>query len=183
MSKVSFIPQAIRVAFLVLAPLAGFGADPAPIPVPALSIPDLAQELSDENKAALLRKITALECAEKVAFGNPLARIQLGAAYFRLGAGYLKTGKAGEAAEAFRAALRYRPDDAKTWEGLGLSLSALDKVDDALDALRHAVDADPSLWFMGGMSGQNSVRKRAHGSAMRPPADPKHLRFAKTRQS
>jgi tetratricopeptide (TPR) repeat protein len=65
--------------------------------------------------------------------------------WFALGNAEYGTGATAEAAESFAAATRHQPDFAAAWLNLGLTLEALDRPTEALEALERA-SALPGPW-------------------------------------
>jgi tetratricopeptide (TPR) repeat protein len=187
MSRSPLVRHILCAAVVALAHYHGFAEDTLPIPsLPPLKN-DLMQELSEESKAALLRKIAALENAEQAAPSDPAIRSQLGAAYFQLGAGYFKTGKPKESTDAFRKAVGFEPAKAEAWEGLGIGLNALDKIDDALEAFQRAAEADPKsfdIWIARGAAllrarrGSEAVAAFAKATELDPESKEAHAILA-----
>jgi tetratricopeptide (TPR) repeat protein len=108
----------------------------------AFLTPEFYAELVEKSKNALLRRINALECATLVSPENEVAWLHLGDAYVQLGIGYSRTGDTKETISALRKAVTLLPRDATAWQYLGGLLIA-ESPNEALDALDHAVKADP----------------------------------------
>ena len=70
------------------------------------------------------------------------------AAHYKLARHYLERGRHHEAAKEFKKAIEADPSNAKAWNGLGVSLDALEKLEDASKAYTEALRIDPSLDYV-----------------------------------
>lgn len=68
---------------------------------------------------------------------------EAGLVWNNLGVAYRETGKADEAMDSFRAAVRFAPEMAQAWNNLGVALDEQGQVEQALNAYEKAIDIQP----------------------------------------
>lgn len=68
---------------------------------------------------------------------------EAGLVWNNLGVAYRETGKADEAMESFRAAVRFAPDMAQAWNNLGVALDEQGQAEQALNAYEKAIKIEP----------------------------------------